>query len=49
MLGDFGRWSTSAMSRRPRASLGAATWKAARFRNARELRALVERGREPKL
>ncbi len=42
VLGELGRWSVWAMSRRLRAWLGAATWKTARFRTAGELRALLE-------
>ena len=41
VLGVLGRWSVWAMSRRLRAWFGTATWKAARFRTAGELRALV--------
>lgn len=43
VLGELGRWSLWAMSRRVRAWLGSATWKAARFRTAGELRTLAER------
>ena len=42
VLGELGRWSLWAARRRIRGWLGAATWKAARFRTARELRALAE-------
>ncbi len=42
VLGELGRWSLWAMTRRVRGWLGAATWKAARFRTARELSALAE-------
>lgn len=42
ILGELGRWSLWAAIRRLRGWLGAATWKAARFRSAKELRALVE-------
>lgn len=41
-LGELGRWSLWAALRRLRGWLGAKTWKAARFRTASELRALVE-------
>ncbi|MBR2813100.1 MAG: class I SAM-dependent methyltransferase [Reyranella sp.] len=41
LIGDLGRWSLWAAIRRIRGWLGAATWKAARFRTARELRALA--------
>jgi SAM-dependent methyltransferase len=40
VLGELGRWSLWAAIRRSRGWLGAATWKAARFRTAGELRAL---------
>ncbi|MBI2736272.1 MAG: class I SAM-dependent methyltransferase [Rhodospirillales bacterium] len=42
LIGELGRWSLWAAIRRVRGWLGAATWKAARFRTARELRALPE-------
>ena len=42
VLGELGRWSLWAMMRRVRGWLGAATWKAARFRTAGELCALAE-------
>ncbi len=42
VLGELGRWSFWAMMRRVRGWLGAATWKAARFRTADELRTLAE-------
>ena len=42
VLGELGRWSLWAMTRRVRGWLGAATWKAARFRTAGELRTLAE-------
>jgi ubiquinone/menaquinone biosynthesis C-methylase UbiE len=42
VIGELGRWSLWAMTRRLRGWLGAETWKAARFRSARELRALAE-------
>jgi len=42
VLGELGRWSVWAAIRRLRGWLGAATWKAARFRTADELRALAE-------
>ena len=41
VIGDMGKWSSWAASRRIRAWLGAAMWKAARFRSAGELRALA--------
>lgn len=40
-LGELGRWSLWAAGRRLRGWLGAATWKAARFRSAGDLRALA--------
>jgi ubiquinone biosynthesis O-methyltransferase len=43
VLGELGRWSLWAAIRRIRGWLGSATWKAARFRTAAELRALAER------
>lgn len=42
VLGELGRWSLWAAIRRIRGWLGSATWKAARFRTATELRALAE-------
>ena len=42
VLGELGRWSLWAVLRRVRGWLGSATWKAARFRTAAELRALAE-------
>ena len=42
VLGELGRWSLWAAIRRLRGWLGAATWKAARFRTGTELRALAE-------
>lgn len=42
VLGELGRWSLWAMVRRARGWLGSRTWAAANFRNARELRQLVE-------
>lgn len=42
VLGELGRWSLWAAIRRLRGWLGAATWKAARFRTADELQALAE-------
>jgi hypothetical protein len=42
VLGELGRWSLWATSRRLRAWLGATTWKAAHFRTAEELRALLQ-------
>lgn len=42
VLGELGRWSLWAAIRRLRGWLGAATWKAARFRSGGDLRALVE-------
>lgn len=44
VLGELGRWSLWAAVRRLRGWLGAATWKAARFRTGGELRALAEQG-----
>ena len=43
VLGELGRWSLWAAIRRLRGWLGAATWKAARFRSGGDLLALVER------
>lgn len=42
VLGELGRWSLWAAIRRVRGWLGAATWQAARFRTAAELRSLAE-------
>ena len=42
VLGELGRWSLWAAICRLRGWLGAATWKAARFRTAGELRVLAE-------
>ena len=42
VLGELSWWSLWAMTRRVRGWLGATTWKAARFRTARELRSLAE-------
>ncbi len=42
VLGELGRWSLWAAVRRLRGWFGAATWKAARFRTAGELRSLAE-------
>ncbi|WP_298356799.1 class I SAM-dependent methyltransferase [Rhodoblastus sp.] len=42
VLGELGRWSFWAAKRRLRGRLGAPTWKAARFRDAAELRKLAE-------
>lgn len=41
VLGELGRWSVWAAIRRLRARLGSATWQAARFRTANELRSLA--------
>ena len=41
VIGDLGKWSCWAARRRLRAWLGSKTWRAARFRTASELRALV--------
>jgi SAM-dependent methyltransferase len=43
VIGELGRWSTWAASRRIRAWLGQELWKNARFTSARELSALVTR------
>ncbi len=43
LLGELGRWSLWAARRRVCGWFGSATWKAARFRTASELRALAER------
>jgi len=42
VLGELGRWNVWATLRRVRGWLGSATWKAARFRAASELRALAQ-------
>lgn len=42
VLGELGRWSTWAATRRLKGWLGASTWKAARFSSAGALRALLE-------
>ncbi len=42
VLGELGRWSLWASTRRVRGWLGSPTWKAARFRDAGELRKLAE-------
>ncbi len=42
VIGDLGKWSLWAASRRLRGWFGAKMWHAAKFRSARELRALVE-------
>ncbi len=42
VLGELGRWSAWAATRRLKGWRGASTWKAARFRSAGELRALLE-------
>jgi len=42
VIGDLGKWSLWAVSRRIRGRLGSDTWRAARFRTAGELRALAE-------
>jgi 2-polyprenyl-3-methyl-5-hydroxy-6-metoxy-1,4-benzoquinol methylase len=42
ILGDLGKWSLWAASRRIRGWRGARTWRTARFRSASELRALAE-------
>ncbi len=42
VLGELGRWSLWDMIRRLRGWFGSATWTAARFRTASELRALAE-------
>ncbi len=41
VIGDLGKWSSWAASRRVRGWFGAAMWKAARFRSAGELQALA--------
>ena len=42
VIGELGRWNCWAGIRRLRGWLGSTTWKAARFRDAAELRALAE-------
>ncbi len=42
VIGELGRWNSWAALRRVKGWFGAAPWKAARFRSARELRSLVE-------
>lgn len=42
VVGELGRWSLWAAMRRLRGWLGSPSWKAARFRDARELRKLAE-------
>lgn len=42
IIGDLGRWSLWAARRRIRGWLGSATWRAARFRSAGDLRNLTE-------
>lgn len=42
VIGELGKWSLWAASRRVRGWFGAAMWRAARFRSAGELRALAE-------
>jgi ubiquinone/menaquinone biosynthesis C-methylase UbiE len=42
IIGDLGKWSLWAASRRLRGWFGAGMWNAARFRSASELRALVQ-------
>ena len=42
VIGELGRWSLWAALRRVRGWLGASTWRAARFRTARELRSVLE-------
>jgi SAM-dependent methyltransferase len=41
VIGELGKWSTWAAARRIRAWLGSRLWRSARFRTARELRALA--------
>ena len=41
-IGELGRWNSWAAFRRMKGWFGAATWKAVRFRSARELRSLAE-------
>lgn len=42
VIGELGKWNSWAAYRRLRGWLGSPTWRAARFRSAAELRALVE-------
>ena len=42
VIGELGRWSLWAAIRRVRGWLGSPTWRAARFRSASDLRALVQ-------
>jgi SAM-dependent methyltransferase len=42
VIGELGRWSSWAAIRRVKGWFGSPTWKAVRFRSARELRSLVE-------
>jgi SAM-dependent methyltransferase len=42
VIGELGRWNSWAAFRRVKGWFGAATWKAVRFRSARELRSLAE-------
>jgi SAM-dependent methyltransferase len=42
VLGELGRWSAWAATRRLKGWLGASTWKAAHFRSAGALRTLLE-------
>jgi len=43
VIGELGRWSSWAASRRVRAWCGSALWRRARFRSQRELKSLAER------
>lgn len=43
VIGELGRWSLWAATRRIRGWLGSPAWRAARFRSAPELQVLVER------
>ncbi len=45
VIGDLGKWSLWAASRRIRGWMGSETWREARFRTASELRELVENAR----
>jgi SAM-dependent methyltransferase len=48
VIGELGKWSSWAAMRRMRAWLGSRLWRSARFRTARELRALAKQaGLEP--
>ena len=47
VLGELGRWSSWAALRRVRGWLGSTTWRKARFRTPRELRALVQQAGLP--